>query len=182
MHLKRRWRATAMPILVAIVRENLMIDKPNGGPRDVTRQLGYMLRLAQANMWQDLINTFEPFGIKPQQYAALVLIEASSGLRLERLAQQLAIRPQNLVAFVENLVGRGLIERRKFANDRRVNALFLTETGIGLLQQLKAADDRHEQALIEMFGAERLHGLVEDLDRLAGFSSVEDKVRFARHT
>ncbi|MDO6414721.1 MarR family winged helix-turn-helix transcriptional regulator [Sphingomonas sp. BIUV-7] len=144
-----------------------MDDAERATARNVTHQFGFMLRVAQSAVWQNLIATFEPFSIKPQQYALMSLIDLYPGSTLDSLAQELRIRAPNLVGFVEDLASRGLVVRRKRPNDRRVNVLNLTAPGQALLAELKIADDGHERTLFETLGPARLDALMDDLRKLA---------------
>jgi DNA-binding MarR family transcriptional regulator len=158
----------------------MTVRHPNG-LRDVTDQLGYLLRVAQSSVWRDLVSTFEPFRIRPQQYAAMARLEGSPGETLDVLAQALGIRPPNLVAMIEDLVSRGLVAKHKRSVDRRPSFLELTADGVALLEQLKVADDRHEQALADVLGVDGVAALGHGLRKLETFSSrpeaAEDRKR-----
>jgi DNA-binding MarR family transcriptional regulator len=144
--------------------------------RDVTRQLGYLLRISQSNVWRDLVATFQPFSIKPQQYAAMALIEAAPNATLEGLAQKLGIKTPNLVAPIDDLVNRDLVTRVRSKQDRRVMVLGLTPVGMALLQELKAADDTHNLRLATALGEGGARRLVQMLSKLVAFNSGDDGV------
>src|SRR5215813_15187750 len=57
------------------------------------------------------------------------LIGLTPGLSQQELAQRLAILPSQLVALLDELQERNLIERRQDAADRRTYALHLTALG-----------------------------------------------------
>jgi DNA-binding MarR family transcriptional regulator len=72
-----------------------------------------------------------------------------------------------LVALLDALEERGAIERRRNPDDRRNNAIYLTDAGRRLMADLAATAARHERAITAALGeAERqqLHAL---LNRIA---------------
>jgi DNA-binding MarR family transcriptional regulator len=66
----------------------------------------------------------------------LRLIGASAGQSQRALGQRLGILPSRLVALVDELEGRGLVERRDDPGDRRSYALHLTEAGHEILRDI----------------------------------------------
>jgi DNA-binding MarR family transcriptional regulator len=152
----------------------VLSDQDDSQYRDVTRQLGYLLRISQGNVWRDLVATFQPFSIKPQQYAAMALIEAAPNATLEGLAQKLGIKTPNLVAPIDDLVNRDLVTRVRSKQDRRVMVLGLTPAGMALLQELKAADDTHNLRLATALGEGDARRLVQMLGKLVAFNSGDD--------
>src|SRR5215472_1925638 len=65
----------------------------------------------------------------------LRLIGLSPGLSQQELARRLAILPSQLVALLDELEERGLIERRQDATDRRTYALHRTKSGRDVAEQ-----------------------------------------------
>ena len=66
----------------------------------------------------------------------LRLIGMTPGLSQQELARRLAILPSQLVALLDELEERGLIERRQDATDRRTYALHLTKSGRDVAEQM----------------------------------------------
>ena len=108
------------------------------------RQLGFVLRQAHYAVWQDLVRTLEPFGLKPQSYATLLLVEATPGCKQQDIADALDIQRPNIVALIDRLVEAGLLQRKTNASDRRSYALSLTKAGVALLNKSRKAHDAHE--------------------------------------
>lgn len=80
----------------------------------------------------------------PPQAGILRLIAAQPGRSQQALAEQLQLFPSRMVALVDELTERGLVERRRSTEDRRLNALFLTDTGEKALAQIAAIGKAHE--------------------------------------
>jgi DNA-binding MarR family transcriptional regulator len=69
--------------------------------------------------------------------------------RLAVLAGALGMQASRLVALVDELETRGLIERRENRDDRRSYALHLTGKGRGRLEAVGRVGREHQQAIFE---------------------------------
>jgi DNA-binding MarR family transcriptional regulator len=104
--------------------------------------------------------------LTPPQAGLLRAIAAEPGRSQQALARQLGTPATRLVALVDGLEQRGLVERRRNADDRRLYAVHLTETGGALMQQLGRVAREHDDALLAGLDAgerERLHELLSKL-------------------
>ena len=77
----------------------------------------------------------EPLELEPGEFALLRAVSASDGEAQNALAERLHISPSWMVAIVDQLERRELLERRPHARDRRVRNLHLTVAGKKLLKQ-----------------------------------------------
>ena len=77
----------------------------------------------------------------------LRLIGLTPGLSQQELARRLAILPSQLVALLDELQERGLIERRPDATDRRTYALHLTASGRDVREQIGRIAREHDDAV-----------------------------------
>ena len=68
-------------------------------------------------------------GLEPRQFGVLNLVAASEGLSQRALTDPLGIPASRVVAIVDELEERGLVERRRNPDDRRAHALHLTAKG-----------------------------------------------------
>ena len=78
------------------------------------------------------------FGISRAQWAVLIRIERTEGLKQSELAELLDLQPISLTRLLDRLADNGLIERRADPNDRRANRLYLKPAAKPLLEQLAA--------------------------------------------
>jgi len=118
-------------------------NSPDQGAEDFDYDLlpgliGYNLRKAQAAAFQNFTESLKGCDITPGQFGVLVLIEANSGLNQTRLGNALGIDRSTVVAVIDRLEGRGLVDRKPAPSDRRSYALHLTEQGRALLHQARA--------------------------------------------
>jgi MarR family transcriptional regulator for hemolysin len=78
------------------------------------------------------------FGISRAQWAVLIRIERTEGLKQSELAEMLDLQPISLTRLLDRLADNGLIERRADPNDRRANRLYLKPAAKPALEQLAA--------------------------------------------
>lgn len=127
--------------------------------------LGYRLRLAQQAVFRDFAASVQ--GLSPGRVGLLILIDANPGVTQSRLAEAASRDRSTMVGVVDQLEGRGLIERRR-GSDRRTNGLWLTRPGRVLLGRALRAIARHERRIASaMSAAERrqLLGLLGKISR-----------------
>lgn len=109
--------------------------------------LGYHVRLAQIAVFRDFAAAFGALDITPTLFASLVLIDVNPGLKQTDLAQAIQLDRSTVVSVIDNLEGRGLVERKRAVDDRRSNALSLTRKGKALLTKLRPLVEAHEGRL-----------------------------------
>jgi len=108
-----------------------------------------------------------PLSLEPGEFALLRAVAASEGESQTTLADHLHISPSWMVAVVDELEGRGLLERRPHARDRRVRTLHLTPKGTKLLQQAERQAQQFDEEVTRMLGERELLHLLDVLDRIA---------------
>lgn len=98
----------------------------------------------------------------------LRLIGLSPGLSQQELGRRLAILPSRLVALLDQLQERGLIERRPDPQDRRTYALHLTAAGRNIMGQIGRVAREHDDAICAALNPDERHQLNALLGRIAG--------------
>lgn len=114
------------------------------------------LGLAVARRFQA---TLSPLGLEPREFALLRTLAPREGASQQAIGERLQIPPSRMVAFVDALEARGLLERRANPADRRARALYLTDEGRKLLAQafeLASELERHLCAGLDERERERL--------------------------
>jgi len=111
----------------------------------------------------------EPLGVTPAQARALRIIGGDDGpVRMSDLAARLRVVPRSATTVVDELVERGLVERRADPDDRRVVAVALAGEGERLLGQLDRGRRAAAAAVTDRLDA-------RDLARLAELLRVLDQ-------
>ena len=125
--------------------------------------IGYQLRLTQLAVFNNFGHAIADHGISPGRFGVLVIIGANPGLTQSRLAAATQLDRSTMVAVIDQLEARQLVERRAAANDRRSNALWLTEAGKQVMRSIKRRVKAHEAQLASALGpgeAARLNSML----------------------
>ncbi|MCC6608448.1 MAG: MarR family transcriptional regulator [Burkholderiales bacterium] len=129
--------------------------------------LGYQLRLAQLAVFRDFAAAAREFGVSPGRFGMLVLVEANPGVTQTRLAEAVGLDRSTLVAVLDQLEERGLLERRQ-GEDRRTNGLWLTRRGKVVLARMKDRVALHEARIAAQLNDAERRTLLGLLRRLTG--------------
>src|SRR4029077_16923326 len=108
-----------------------------------------------------------PLELEPGEFALLRAVSASEGEAQNALAERLHISPSWMVAIVDELEKRGLLERRPHARDRRVRNLHLTAAGKKLLKRAEKQAEQFDRQVAAQFDEAELRQLLDLLDRVA---------------
>ncbi len=109
--------------------------------------VGFLLRLAQQQVFEAFHHSFGPAGLTPARYSVLALLRANPDVPQARLAEALRIKPPNLAVLLSEMEAAGLVERRVDSSNRRANLLRLTPTGRAALERLTPDILAMEQAV-----------------------------------
>ncbi len=85
--------------------------------------------------------------LQPPLFRILNLVDAAEGRSQQAIGEAIQVPPSRMVALVDELERRGLVERRPNPEDRRVRALYLTRKGRQKLSRGREIAQAHEEAL-----------------------------------
>ena len=108
-----------------------------------------------------------PLRLSRPHAGILRLISQSPGLSQQELGHRLAILPSRLVALLDELQEKGLIERRHHTEDRRTYALHLTASGRNATEQIGRIAREHDDAICAALNKEERLQLNALLGRIA---------------
>lgn len=100
--------------------------------------VGYNARRAALAVIGTFLERMAPFGVRPVDFSVLSIIRHNPGVTSRQLCASLGLLPPNLVALLNQLDKRQLIERRPHPTDGRAVALFLSETGESMMALAEA--------------------------------------------
>ena len=112
----------------------------NGSPAFLLAQVG-------AHAAAKFAERLGPLGLTPAHVGSLRLIAASAGSSQQQVAERLGMFPSRLVALVDELQERALVQRVDKPNDRRVSLLQPTAKGREALQSIGRVAREHQEAL-----------------------------------
>ncbi len=128
------------------------------------RSVGFTLSSIGYAVARRFRETLAPLALEPREFALLRAVGVAEGISQQAAGERLQIPASRMVAFVDALEARQLLERRHDARDRRKRALYLTPEGRQLLEralELAMGFERHLCAPIGEDERERLLGLLQ---------------------
>src|SRR5690606_21780149 len=122
--------------------------------RDPSRQLEFLL-VEVARLQVRVYNQrFRATGLNQSQVSALIHLDRVEELSQTDLAARLGMQKAAAGALVDGLEGKGLVERRRSGEDRRVQLVSITDAGRAVVDEV----DR----LAEQLGTEYRRGITRD--------------------
>ena len=104
------------------------------------------------------------YGITRAQWAVLVKVERTEGLKQTELAEQMEMQPITLTRLVDKLCNNGWIERRGDETARRVNRLYLKKAARPLLGKLSGLRSEITTTALEGISPADAHRMLDQLD------------------
>jgi len=108
-----------------------------------------------------------PLELDPRGFAVLRTVGFTEGQTQQALASALAIPASRMVAILDGLEKRGLLERRMRDDDRRSRAVHLTEAGRALLHKAFSVAADFEAHVCEGLSTDERDQLIRLLDRVS---------------
>ena len=115
----------------------------------------------------------QEIGLSPSDAGVLRLISRTPGLSQRALADRLGAVPSRVVALIDSLQARGLVERERSRTDRRNYELRLTVEGAQVLLQLREIAEAHESELLAPLTGEQTAQLGSLLAQLADANCLD---------
>lgn len=148
-------------------------------PDSAADSVGFMLSTLGHAISRRFIHALQPLELHPREFAVLRGVKANDGQSQQALAERLHIPPSRMVAIVDELESRGLIERRPDPHDRRVRALHITSRGQTLLDDAFNLVVEHERAISDVLTEKERAELLALLNRVAGGLALPTDVHSA---
>lgn len=145
---------------------------PFGGVGFTLSSIGY----AVARRFRE---TLAPLELEPREFALLRAVAAAEGQSQQAIGDRLRIPASRIVAFVDTLEGRSLLERRHNPDDRRTRELYLTADGRRLLERAFALAVEFEHHLCAQLNGSEREQLLELLQRVGSQLGVPPGVHAA---
>jgi DNA-binding MarR family transcriptional regulator len=145
------------------------MSPPPADDRGPRRDDGVAFLLAQlgAHAAAAFAERIRPLELTPPQAGVLRRLGQVPGQSQRGLADALGMHAPRLVALIDELEERGLVERERDTDDRRNYAISLTDKGRGALAALARVAREHELAITAALDADERGQLLVLLRRLA---------------
>jgi len=131
------------------------------------RQPAFLLAQLGAHAASQFAERLGVLELSPPDAGILRLLRIAAGLSQQELAAKLQIHPSRMVAILDNLEKRGLMERRANPDDRRLYSLHLTKDGVETLERIGTVAREHQDALLSALNSEERDELAALLARIA---------------
>jgi DNA-binding MarR family transcriptional regulator len=123
-------------------------------------QLGFEV----ARRFADLMREVD---LEPRQFALMRMIRELAGQSQNFIGERLHIPRSSMVAVIDNLEERRLVERRPHPSDRRTHTLYVTALGEQILRRAGELAEGFEGTVCGGFDAGEREQLIERLSRVA---------------
>lgn len=147
----------------------LYSDRP---PEELARYTGFLLGYLGERSRRFFFETLEPHGFDPREFGLVTVVRNRPGMTQQELASVARIDPSSMVAVLDSLEERGIVERRVDAKDRRRRAVHLTEAGERTWQALQREARKAGMAFLEPLTPDERTKLNELLRKLAGLGDA----------
>lgn len=133
----------------------------------LAERLGYLLKHAQQRLVQAATPAMAPFGIDGRELAVLTALSAGVPLSQQEAADRLRVDRTTMVSLIDALEAKGLVERRRSADDRRKNIVELTRAGVDCLREAGRARDEVDRQFLAPLGDALAREFIRALQILA---------------
>jgi DNA-binding MarR family transcriptional regulator len=130
---------------------------------------GFAFLLVQLGMEaaRQFAEQLAPLGVEPRHVGMLSRLAANEGKAQQVIGELIGLNPTQMVFLVDELEGRGFVERRRNPADRRSYALHLTPAGREMLSKLQESGRVHQAKFGASLSESEQEQLTELLRRIA---------------
>ncbi|MGH3628952.1 MAG: MarR family winged helix-turn-helix transcriptional regulator [Sciscionella sp.] len=136
----------------------------------------FLLSALGSRSAREFADRLAPLGMRPSHFGLLTHLSRDEGQSQQHVADVMGIHRNVMVGLVDDLEGRGLIERRRQPADRRAHALHLTAAAHELLSRAQRAADEQERHLLDGIEEAERTRLIALLQRLAEHTGLSQGV------
>lgn len=144
-------------------------DRPaDPGPLPVLAdRFGYLLKHAQLRLAELNRAALAPFGISGRELAVLLAIDDGASASQQEVARRMAVDRTTMVALIDDLEDKGLVQRQQDPDDRRKNVVVLTDVGRTTLRRATTAAAEAERRLLSSLSGDESAMLKKALQAIA---------------
>ena len=135
---------------------------------------GFLLRRISLASFAGFSQVCGGYGLHPMHFGMLMIIDADEPVSQQELSARTGIDPSTMVARMDTLSERGLVERTRSAEDRRIYEIRLSPAGRKLLAELRVKARQHGERFYAPLSTDeraQLHALLAKL--AAGLDGAE---------
>jgi DNA-binding MarR family transcriptional regulator len=124
---------------------------------------GLLLSKLGASAQKQFATRLETLGLTTRMWGTLNVLDGEGAVTQHALCKAVGVDPSSMVATIDELEKRGLVERRRHPVDRRAHALHVTDDGLETLARGRELARQAQDELLAPLDAEereRLHELL----------------------
>jgi MarR family transcriptional regulator, 2-MHQ and catechol-resistance regulon repressor len=115
------------------------------------------------------VDLLRPLGISPQQYNILRILRGAKGrMNMQSVKERMIDRSPNATRLTDKLIAKGLVERERCEDDRRVVYVRISEKGLALLKEYERKNRAALDAMLSNLSTEDAQALNRILDQCRG--------------
>lgn len=136
------------------------------GARFIDGYLAYLLAQASSRISHEFHREVNTAGLSVTEWRVLASLAGSEGESIGVLSQLALTKQPTLSKVVQRMENEGLVARSRIRTDRRQTVVRLTPKGAQLTEALRERAQRHQDAVLEPFGADNAKMLLAMLREL----------------
>ena len=146
---------------------SLQAELKQKAPFTSREQEAYLSLLRTADALQSRVEVkLKEFGLTGTQYNALRILRGAGpdGIPCSEIGERMITRDPDVTRLLDRLQKRGLVERSRGKQDRRVIYGKITPAGLKLLREMDAPLAKHGREILQHMGQAKLVQLIELLE------------------
>ncbi|OJJ17044.1 MarR family transcriptional regulator [marine bacterium AO1-C] len=131
----------------------------------------FLVNLSFTSNWiaSKYTDFLKPFDLSTQQFNILrILRGAKDWLAMSLVKERMVDKAPNTTRLADKLTAKGLVERRRSEDDRRVVYVKITEKGLELLKEIDVLNIDYKSTIVDRVTKEEAKMVNKILDRLRG--------------
>src|SRR5258708_10425508 len=147
--------------LQAELKQNVPFTSPE--------QEAYLSLLRTADALQSQVEAkLKEFGLTGTQYNALRILRGAGaeGLPCSEIGERMITRDPDITRLLDRLQTRGLVDRSRGKQDRRVIYGKITPAGLKLLREMYVPLQKHDQEMLKHVSQQKLRQLIDLLEQV----------------
>ena len=133
----------------------------------LTRHTGFLINRIAVVARKQFAARLESLDLNLRMWGVLNVLDVEGAITQQSLGRSVGIDPSSMVATIDELESRGLVERRRHPSDRRAHALYLTDAGTDTLARGRALARQAQDELLAPLDPDERKELHELLLRVA---------------
>jgi DNA-binding MarR family transcriptional regulator len=149
---------------------------PRKQPQSIQNEVAFLLAQVGGQAAQRFAAALAPLKFTPPESGILRLLSRTPGISQQELAGRLGMHASRLVALIDALEERGLVNREANAADRRIYSLHLSSAGIDALAAIGRVARAHNEAMCAALDAKEREQLAVLLKKVAAQQGLAEGI------